>query len=79
MLVGDSFGLNLTNFLSYTFKETIELFASTPNGNEYENFNMKRFENEIKKYKPDVLIICLSESGINRLNYLYRKDYEKGQ
>lgn len=79
MVLGDSFGFNLTNFLSYTFKETIELFASTPNGNEYENFNMKRFENEIKKYKPDVLIICLSESGINRLNYLYRKDYEKGQ
>ncbi|OLA95045.1 MAG: hypothetical protein BHW64_00720 [Candidatus Melainabacteria bacterium LEY3_CP_29_8] len=77
MLVGDSFGLNLTTFLSYTFKETVELFARTPNGHEYENFNMKRFENEITKYKPDILIICLSESGINRLNYLYRKDYNK--
>ena len=79
MVLGDSFGLNLTNFLSYTFSEVVELFASIPQGYEYENFNMKRFENEIKKYKPDVLIICLSESGINRLNYLYRKDYEKGQ
>ncbi len=79
MLVGDSFGLNLTMFLSYTFKNVEELFAYTPNGNEYENFNMKRFEKEIKEYKPDILIFCFSESGLNRLNYLYRKDYEKGQ
>ena len=79
MVLGDSFGLNLTNFLSYTFSEVVELFASIPQGYEYENFNMKRFENEIKKYKPDILIICFENSGINRLNYLYRKDYEKGQ
>lgn len=79
MVVGDSFGLNLTMFLSYTFKEVEELFASIPNGYEYENFNMQHFESEIKKFKPDILIFCLHESGINHLNYLYRKDYKKGQ
>ncbi|UKI40870.1 MAG: hypothetical protein L6V95_12240 [Candidatus Melainabacteria bacterium] len=64
MLVGDSFGLNLTMFLSYTFKNVEELFAYTPNGNEYENFNMKRFEKEIKEYKPDILIFCFFRKRI---------------
>lgn len=61
ILLGSSFMEKDYVFLRHSFKNTDKIRLNTG----YEkNFHTNRFENYIKKEKPDILIICINESEI---------------
>lgn len=74
ILMGDSFGDNMTEFFPYSFKESERIYTYSPFLKNEEQFSMKRFEEDIKKFKPDILVLCLSYSGLYKLDTLYVRE-----
>ena len=74
ILMGDSFGDNMTEFFPYSFKESERIYTYSPFLKDEEQFSMKRFEEDIIKFKPDILVLCLSYSGLYKLDTLYIRE-----
>ena len=72
--MGDSFGDNMTEFFPYSFKESERIYTYSPFLKDEEQFSMKRFEEDIIKFKPDILVLCLSYSGLYKLDTLYIRE-----
>ena len=73
VIIGDSMGGNLAEFLPYSFKSTMRIYYYINAGDEYK-FNMKQYEKIITDFKPDAMVVTFFGSGINRLNKLYKKE-----
>lgn len=67
MLIANSFGRNLVEFLPYSFKHTIRLYDN------YRNLDFNIYEPMIKKYKPDILILNFNINYITKLQNLNKK------
>jgi len=73
ILLGTSFSENLTEFLPYTFKEVFRIRNNNVRGKgSKDDFKiMKYYKGVIKKYKPDILIFCVSYGNIKQLKYMF--------
>ncbi|MBR2526652.1 hypothetical protein IKE67_09330 [bacterium] len=72
MLIANSFGRNLVEFLPYSFKHTIRLYDN------YRNLNFYTYEPLIKAYKPDIIIMNFSTVYMPKLTGMYdNNDKEK--
>lgn len=66
---GDSFStFYFADFLAYNFKNTMHIEDVSP-----ESSNFWMYENKIKDFHPDIMIICMTNSGVDRLNLLYKR------
>jgi len=63
---GDSFTLNMLQFIPYSFNKTKNLFIPAHR----KNSNIAIYEKDIIKNKPDILVLCFS--GMNRLTMIYK-------
>lgn len=66
VVLGDSFGQHITEYLKYSFRSTTRIFipnnpAKFHNG---KNIYLKKIEN----IHPNIMIICLFKSGLDVLN-----------
>lgn len=75
VLYGDSFTLNLLSTIKSSFHRTNNIYSFVADDSCMEKYiNIKRFEKEILKSKPDILVYCTFDLG--RLEYLYNaKEY----
>ena len=65
---GNSFTLNLLQILPFSFKNTKNIYIPAHQNNS----NLKLYEEDIKKTKPDVLVLCFSD--ITNLKRVYKGD-----
>ena len=66
-IIGNSFEENVTNFLMPTFKKTIKKRYNTI----YPYIlHLKRYEEDILKEKPDILLLIITSQGINDIENL---------
>lgn len=63
---GDSFTLNLLQMLPFSFNTTKNIYIPS----HQKNSNLKFFEDDIVKNKPDILVLCFEQ--INRIERLYK-------
>ena len=69
MLIGNSFIYNFLDFLPYSFKYTIGLYDNK------RKMHMSEYNDYIKMYKPDVLILMFHSYNTSRLLNLYENKY----
>ena len=74
VLLGDSFGDNLTEFFPYSFSKTLRIYTNSPLLSYGEGIRVKRFENKIIEFKPDILVVIYNRSGIGALNQFANKE-----
>ncbi len=68
MLIQNSFGRNLVEFLPYSFKHTLRLYDN------YRSMNMAEYEPIIKDFKPDIIIIGFQSSYTPKLLNIYENE-----
>lgn len=71
-IIGNSFSENLYIFLKYTFKETKKRRIN--NSVEPSEFKITRWESEILKFKPDILIIVIQSLCLDHFKQLYSEE-----
>jgi len=72
LVIGDSFGCNLFEFLPYSFKNSLYLY-NNPRG-----FKFKNYKDTIENYKPDILVLLFYTPNIPKFAKLYsEKSVEK--
>lgn len=71
-IIGTSFCENIHLFLKYTFKEVKKRRIN--NSVELPKFKMSRWEKEILKFKPDILIIVIQSISIDNFKNLYSEE-----
>jgi hypothetical protein len=71
LMLCNSMGENLLEFLPYTFKHFKILRANNSLVQGKKMYSMSRFEKDIVDYKPDVLIFCISTYISNVFENLY--------
>lgn len=72
LVIGDSFGCNLFEFLPYSFKNSIYLY-NNPRG-----FKFKNYKNTIEGYRPNIIVFVFYTPNINKFADLYsNKQNEK--
>ncbi|MBR2526668.1 hypothetical protein IKE67_09410 [bacterium] len=69
MLIANSFGRDLVEYLPYSFKHTIRLYDN------YRGMKFSEYESAINEYKPNIIIISFQSSYINHLLNLYPNKY----
>lgn len=74
VLFGDSFGDNLSEFFPYSFSKTLRIYTHSPILPYGESIKLKRFENKIIEFKPDILVVIFSRSGTGALNQFANKE-----
>ncbi len=76
ILLGTSQSEQLSDFISYTFKNVLRLRNNTVrNVPQQEEFKiMKYYKKEILDYKPDIVIFCISYHNINSLHNLFNME-----
>ena len=65
-LYGDSFTLNLLQFIPFSFKDMKSVYIPA----DYKHSNLKLYEKDIIKSDSNILVLCFS--GIDRLTILYK-------
>jgi len=71
MLIANSFGRNLVEFLPYSFKNTIRFYDN------YRQLNFEKYESMIKEYKPNIIIINFQSAYLTNLSKLYTNNEEQ--
>ena len=76
ILLGTSQSENLSTFIAPTFKDVYRLRNNNVSDfNEAERFKiMKRYEQDILDYKPDIIIFCITYGNINELHQLFEME-----
>ncbi len=68
MLIQNSFGRNLVEFLPYSFKNTLRLYDN------FRSMNMAEYEPIIKDFKPDIIIIGFQSAYTPKLLNIYKEN-----
>lgn len=71
LVIGDSFGCNLLEFMPFSFRETLYIY-NNPRGLKIENY-----QPIIEKYKPDIVLVLFYTLNIPRFLDLYQNKYSK--
>lgn len=71
LVIGDSFGCNLFEFMPYSFRESLYIY-NNPRGLKFENYKPI-----IEKYKPDIVLMLFYTLNIPRFLDLYQNKYSK--
>ncbi len=75
IFMGDSYIDNLTEFVPYSFKETKRIYTNIPTDMPDEKrLDFKKYENDIKKYKPDILVIYYFHGGLHTLKHFFKEE-----
>jgi hypothetical protein len=69
LLIANSFGANLVEFLPYSFRYTARYYDN------YRYMELKTYKNAIDTYKPDILILNMQTAYIYRLLNLYPNEF----
>ena len=69
MLIADSFGSNLCDFLPYSFKHMLYLY------NNRRKFQFDEYKYAIEKYKPNIIVIEFFTHNLNMFLNLYPNQY----
>lgn len=72
LVIGDSFGCNLFEFMPYSFNESLYLY-NNPRGLIFE-----KYKPIIEEYKPDLLVLLFYTPNIPKFLDLYPNKYAKG-
>lgn len=65
LVIGDSFGCNLFEFMPYSFQNSLYLY-NNPRG-----FKFKNYKDTIENYKPDILVLLFYTPNIPKFADLY--------
>ena len=71
ILMGNSMGENLLEFLPYSFKNLKRIRTNWGERNQNLELQMVKYEKEILDFKPDILIFVFHSSYVNLMDKMY--------